>query len=302
LSKIAVWIKELRAPFMLLTTVSVSLGVAAAWRSGEFAAPEAGLTLLGVLLLHAGVNVLNDYFDYRSGIDLRTKRTPFSGGSGILPGKLLSPRAVYRAGLAFTAGGIIIGVFFVLTKGLPVLLFLVPAALCVYYYSTALAARGLGEFAAAFSFGPLAVGGSYYVQTMRIDLEPIVLGVAQGIMVGAILFLNELPDVEADRAGGRHHLPARLGVHRASRFFKLFPAAAYVVIIVSALAGLIPKTALLALATLPLEVKASIGAQRHFDDLERLVPAMGLNVAATLLLGSLLAAGYLVEGFFGPFS
>ncbi|MFB0569369.1 MAG: hypothetical protein ACETV0_07155, partial [Nitrososphaeria archaeon] len=66
--------------------------------------------------------------------------------------------------------------------------------------------------------------------------------------------------------------------------------------------GLIPKTALLALATLPLEVKASIGAQRHFDDVERLVPAMGLNVVATLLLGALLAAGYLVNGFFSPFS
>ena len=302
MDKVKVWIRELRAPFMLLTAVSVFLGVAVAWRSGEFVAPEAGLTLLGVLLLHAGVNVLNDYFDYRSGIDLRTKRTPFSGGSGILPSKHLSPRAVYRAGLVFTAGGITIGVFFVITRGLPVLVFLVPAALCIFYYSTALAARGLGEFAAALSFGPLVVGGSYYVQTLRIDLEPIMIGVAQGIMVGAILFLNEFPDVEADKSRGRYHLPARLGLSKSSRLFKLFPAAAYSVIIVSALAGLIPKTALLALATLPLEVKASIGAQRHFDDVERLVPAMGLNVAATLLLGSLLAAGYLVEGFLPPFS
>ncbi|MDH5362532.1 MAG: prenyltransferase, partial [Aigarchaeota archaeon] len=212
----------------------------------------------------------------------------------------LSPRAVYRAGLAFTAGGMIIGLFFVLTKGLPVLLFLVPAALCVLYYSTALAARGLGEFAAALSFGPLVVGGSYYIQTLRIDLEPIVIGVAQGIMVGAILFLNEFPDVDADKSGGRNHLPARLGLNKSSRLFKLFPTAAYSLIAASALAGLIPRTALLALATLPLEVKASMVASRHFDDLERLVPAMGLNVAATLLLGTLLVTGYILDGFFPP--
>lgn len=302
MAKIAVWIKELRAPFMLLTAVSVSLGLAAAWRSGYFAALEAGLTLLGVLLLHAGVNVLNDYFDYRSGIDLRTRPTPFSGGSGILPGKLLSPRAVYRAGLAFTAAGITIGLFFVFTKGVPVLLFLLPAALTVFYYSTTLAPRGLGEFAAALSFGPLVVGGSYYVQTLRIGLEPIVLGVSQGIMVGAILFLNEFPDVEADKSSGRYHLPARLGIGKSSRLFKLFPTAAYSLIIVSALAGLIPKAALLALLTLPLEIKASMDAQRHFGDLKRLVPAMGLNVASSLLLGALLAAGYVVAGFFPAFS
>jgi len=294
---LAVWIKELRAPFMLLTAVSVCLGVAAAWRSGRFAAFDAGLTLLGVLLLHAGVNVLNDYFDYKSGIDARTRRTPFSGGSGTLPGNLLNPRTVYKAGLAFATGGTVIGLFFVFTKGPPVLLFLVPGALCVFYYSTALAAKGLGEFAAGLSFGPLSVCGSYYVQALRIDPEPIVLGVAQGVMVGAILFLNEFPDVEADKSGGRNHLPARLGLSRASKIFVLFPTAVYSVIIVSAFLGLIPKMALLALATLPLEVKASTDARRHFDDPPRLVPAMGLNVAATLLLGTLLIVGCLADGF-----
>src|SRR5712691_5231904 len=94
-----VWIRELRAPFLLLSLIFVSLGSAIAWVHGAFDPLVTVLTLVGVLSLHMSVNVLNDFFDYRSGIDIITIPTPFSGGSRILPSKELSPSSVLGAGL-----------------------------------------------------------------------------------------------------------------------------------------------------------------------------------------------------------
>src|SRR5712692_12074183 len=93
-----VWIRELRAPFPLLPVIFVPVGIAIAWSHGSLNILTALLTLAGVLCLHAGVNVLNDYFDYKSGIDLLTTPTPFSGGSRILPAKELAPNNVLGAG------------------------------------------------------------------------------------------------------------------------------------------------------------------------------------------------------------
>src|SRR4030042_5008663 len=97
--KLKVWFAETRPQFLLLSVVLAFLANAVAWNDGYFHLGHALLAFLGLLLCHIGVNVLNDYFDYRSGIDLKTRRTPFSGGSGILPAGLLGARSVYLFGV-----------------------------------------------------------------------------------------------------------------------------------------------------------------------------------------------------------
>ncbi|HEV2226417.1 MAG TPA: prenyltransferase, partial [Nitrososphaerales archaeon] len=109
----SVWIRELRAPFLLLPLVFVPVGLAIAWTHGHFDLMSALLTLAGAVFLHASVNVLNDYFDFRSGIDLATTPTPFSGGSTILPRGLMTPGRVLVLGLMLLVGGLAIGSYFV---------------------------------------------------------------------------------------------------------------------------------------------------------------------------------------------
>ena len=120
-----VWFAETRPQFLLLSVVLAFLGNAIAWHDGYFHLGHALLAFLGLLLCHIGVNVLNDYFDYRSGIDLKTKRTPFSGGSGILPAAQMTPRQVFWLGMGSFLLAVPIGVYFVIVAGwglLPLLL------------------------------------------------------------------------------------------------------------------------------------------------------------------------------------
>ena len=99
--KLKFWLMEPRPPFLLLTVCLVFLGTSIAWHNGFFNLLYFALALGGTLLAHMSVDVLNDYFDYKSGLDLDTERTPFSGGSGLLPGGQLNPRSVYILGLVF---------------------------------------------------------------------------------------------------------------------------------------------------------------------------------------------------------
>jgi 1,4-dihydroxy-2-naphthoate octaprenyltransferase len=146
-----VWIRELRAPFLLLSLIFVSLGTAIARIHGAFDPLVTILTLVGVLSLHASVNVLNDYFDYRSGIDIITTPTPFSGGSRVLPSKELSPGSVLAAGLLFLIIGAGTGIYFLLRFAFNPLLVAILAIslISVLGYSRFFARWGLGEFIAA---------------------------------------------------------------------------------------------------------------------------------------------------------
>ena len=170
----SVWIRELRVPFLLLPVVCVPVGTAIALYHGSFNPIVALLTLTGVLCLHGSVNVLNDYFDYRSGIDIITIPTPFSGGSRILPDKRLTPKRVLVEGLVLLAGGLCIGAYFVVSFAYdPILISILAfAALSTVAYSPLISKHGLGEAAAGVGLGLLVVLGSYYVQVRRIISSP----------------------------------------------------------------------------------------------------------------------------------
>ncbi|GAI46920.1 unnamed protein product, partial [marine sediment metagenome] len=125
------------------------------------------LAFFGLLLCHISVNVLNDYFDYRSGIDLEVRRTPFSGGSGILPAALLKPRQVFWFGLVSFLLAVPIGVYFVVTldKGWQLLPLLLVAAVCIILYTPFITKVGWPEWAPGLGMGALPVLGVYFVQT-----------------------------------------------------------------------------------------------------------------------------------------
>jgi len=296
--KLKVWFLETRPQFLLLSVVLAFLGISIAWYDGYFHLGYALLTFLGLLLCHISVNVLNDYFDYESGIDLETKRTPFSGGSGILPTSQLKPKQVLWLGLGSIILAVPIGVYFVLARGWDLLPLLIVGALCAVLYTPLITRLGFPEWAPGLGMGTLPVLGAYFIQTTEYTLPAVIAAIPSGILVHNLLLLNEFPDVEADGKAGRKTTPILIGRTKAWMVYSALTIIVYLWIIGWVIAGQMPAFALIALLTIPFAVKAIRGSRKH-DDMNRLVPAMANNVIVVLLTQLLLGIGYILGGVFG---
>lgn len=288
------WLMLPRFHFMPLTIILVSLGAAIAAHEGYFHLGHFILAMVGALLVHITVNVINDYHDYVDGIDLNTQRTPFSGGSGVLPEKLLQPKQAFWLATISLFIAIGIGIYFVLTKGWALFPLLLVAGFSSYFYNVYLSKWMLGEFFAGLNFGPIIVLGSYYVQAGSYSWEALVASLAPGILTSNLLFLNEFPDWEADRKGGRKHLVISLGKKDASYLYVAFLMASYLCIIVGVITRIMPLVTLIGLGTMGFGWKAAKGALRYYDNTEKLVPVLGANVITILGTQALLTIGYLI--------
>ena len=297
--KLKTWFLETRPQFLLLSVVLAFLGTCIAWYDGYFHLGYALLAFVGLLLAHISVNTLNDYFDYRSGIDLEVKRTPFSGGSGILPAALLKPRQVFWFGSLSFLLPIPIGVYFVITldRGWQLILLLLIAAVCILLYTPVILKLGWPEWAPGVGMGTLPVLGMYFVQTTAYTLPAIIAAIPSGILVHNLLLLNEFPDTEADEKAGRKTLPITMGKARASIVYSALTIIVYLWIIGAVVAGQMPGFSLIALLTLPFAIKAIQGALKH-QEISRLVPAMANNVLVVLLTQLLLGIGYILAKVF----
>lgn len=313
--KLEVWAKELRIPFLSLPVIFVPLGVMVAYFDvATINLLHAILTLIGVVCLHASVNVLNDYFDYKSGIDVATTPTPFSGGSRVLPEKLLSPNNVLIGGIILLIIGSSIGLYFLNYFGFnSVLLGIIAISiLSIILYSPVLSTLGLGELTVFLNFGPLLFSGVYFIQSggncsncfYGLEIEAIIIGSIVGLMTTGILYINQFPDTEADKSKGRRHLVARLGKERAVGLYNIMMGLSYVIIIIGVISSFvigigIPPTCLIALATYSMTPKgnyrtASKILKTEYDKIMELIPAMGNTVMTTIQTGILLLIGYIL--------
>jgi 1,4-dihydroxy-2-naphthoate octaprenyltransferase len=288
------WLMLPRFQFLPLTIIMVSLGTAIGAYEGYFHFGHFLLAMFGSILVHITVNVINDYHDYVDGIDLNTQRTPFSGGSGVLPLSLLKPKQAFWFGTICLLLAMAIGFYFVMIKGWALFPLLVLAGFCAYFYNVYLSKWHMGEVFAGLSFGPLLVLGSYYVQTGRYSWEALVASLAPGILTSNLLFLNEFPDWEADRMGGRRHFVISLGKKDASYLFVALLTASYLCIIGGVLTKTMPAVTLIGLGTIGLGWKTAKGAVKYYDNTEKLVPVLGANVVTILGTQALLAIGYVI--------
>jgi 1,4-dihydroxy-2-naphthoate octaprenyltransferase len=250
--------------------------------------------MIGSILVHMTVNVINDYHDYVDGIDLNTQRTPFSGGSGVLPSNLLKPKQAFWFATICLLIAMVIGVYFVMVKGWLLFPLLLIAGFSAYFYNVYLAKWLIGEIFAGLCFGPLLVLGSYYVQTGRYSWETLVASLAPGILTTNLLFLNEFPDWEADKKGGRRHFVISLGKKDASYLFVALLTVSYLCIIAGVLTKMMPVVTLIGLGTIGFGWKAAKGALKYYDNTEKLVPILGANVITILGTQALLAVGYVI--------
>jgi 1,4-dihydroxy-2-naphthoate polyprenyltransferase len=291
---IRTWLRAIRLRFLLASVIAVSNGIALAfWKNKQIDLSDAALTFVGVICLHASIDLLNDYWDYKRGIDTATQRTKFSGGTGVLPENLLKPGNVYSVGLIFLLIGTLIGMYFVVIRGIMIALLLGFAILAVYFYSTSIVNLGLGEAFVAIK-GTLIVVGSYYVQTSSIGVGVVYVGIIMGILSASVLFVNSFPDYQADRSRGRRTLVILLGRQRAVKIFPWMILCTYVLIIAGIFLGYLKIYSIASLLSAPFAVSAIKRISKSYQDVEKLVPVMGATVAYSRVTGLVLAASLFI--------
>lgn len=286
---------ETRPQFLILSLVLVILGTSIAYYDESFHLGHTFLVLVGLLLVHIAVNTLNDYFDYKSGIDLKTNRTPFSGGSGILVAGQLSATKTFWFGTISFMLAVPIGVYFILKVGWFLLPLFVVGTLLVFFYNTYFTKLGFGmpEFCAGLGMGTLPVLGTYIILSKSFSYPALFASIPSGILVCNLLLLNEIPDAEADKIGGRKTLPIILGKDRTAIIYSGLTLLVYVWIILGVMGQIMPPLTLIALFTLPFAFKAISGSFAHADT-SKMLPAQGANIMVVLLTQFLLGIGYIL--------
>ena len=297
MASVKTWLMQIRAPFLLVTLISVLVGVSVAvYQSYHINALYLGLAFVGALLSHIAVNVLNEYFDYKSGVDFKTMKTPFSGGSGVLPAGRLNPRNVYIVGIGCIAGIIAIGGYFIYAQGPLIIPLGVVGVINIYFYTTYITRSPLlCAIAPGLGFGPLMVMGTYFVLTGTYSLAAGLASLVPGFLVSNLPLLNQFPDVEADASVSRRHLPIVVGRGKSSLVYSALVLAAYLALIISVEVDKLPDLALLGLVTLPLGLLVVMGVRKYHDQIEHLVPVMARSVMLTLFFPMLMAIGIMVS-------
>ncbi|MFN2287396.1 MAG: prenyltransferase [Chromatocurvus sp.] len=287
----------MRAPFLLLVPVCVLLGWAAAVYDGHAVdAVHLSLAAAGALAAHIAVNALNEYEDFRSGLDFHTQRTPFSGGTGALPSH--PDKAYYALIVALGALCIVVavGVYFIRLRGPGIFPLGLAGILIIVMYTRWLTRSPLlCLLAPGIGFGPLMVLGVYYVVTGVYGVTALVVSLLPLFMVSDLLLINQFPDREADRWAGRNHLLLVWGGPAGVLVYGIFLFAAYVSVVLAVVFGALPPPVLLSLATIPLAALAFRGLRRHQDTVPALVPHMAQHVVLTLVTPLLLALGIVIS-------
>lgn len=287
----------MRLPFVILAPMCVLVGMGAAYQAtGHLNWLYSALTLIAGVTAHISVNAFNEYFDFKTGLDAQTQRTPFSGGSGTLQAHPeLESGALITAWVALGVTALI-GAYFTFVWGwlavplgiLGLILLYGYTAWMVYNPILCLLAPGIG-------FGPLMVLSTYFALTGRYSWQALVASLVPFFLVSDLLLLNQFPDLEADRTSGRRHYPILLGRKVSGYIYIAFLAAAYVVIALGVFLGFLPLFSLLGLLTLIFAVQVIRNVLANSENVPALIPSMGQNVLINILTPALLAIGFFIH-------
>ena len=294
--KVKTVVQSMRAPFLALTFVCVFLGASTVVANQlPVSLPLLMLALLGALLAHISVNTLNEYLDFKSGLDLETIKTQFSGGSGALPQNPEMLGTVLAVGVGSSIALLLIGSFFVWLYGTGIIpIGIIGLALIATYTSwinkhpfICLIAPGLG-------FGFLMVAGTQFVLQGQYTTLSWLVAVVPFFLVNNLLLLNQYPDIKADTNAGRYHFPIAYGVNRSNMVYGFFTLAVAAIIIGYVLTDLLPVISLMALLPMPLAFFSLYGAVKHAETIGNFPQYLGANVAVTILTTLLLGISLVI--------
>jgi len=297
---LATWVKATRPQFFTVIILPILLGTAIAWHlQGIFLPFYLALALIAGILIHAGINVLNDYFDHLNQTDIfnHSPLTPFAGGSRMIQNGVLTVTETYWFGLILILVAIIIGSFLVSVRGLPLLWIGIFGILSGYFYSAppfSFIDKGVGELLIGLNFGILAVLGAYYVQTQDLSLTAVIASLPLTGLVTAILYINEFPDHNADKQAGKNNLVVRLGPTSARAIYTILIGLSFIAVALGVVFASLPLFSLASLLALPLGFLAVKNLYRNYDKPISLIPAIKNTIMLHTLVSVVLIIAFLL--------
>ena len=284
-----------RPAFLSVTLFAGLIGLASAWADAVRIAPASAVaTMLFALLAHAGINVLNDYYDALNGTDnANTERIfPFTGGSRFIQNGVLSLRQTVLFGSGLLLVVMAAGLWLTAASSAG-LIWIGAAGLFIGWAYSApplkLNSRGWGEACVWTGFALITVG-SDFVQRGAFSVSPLIAGASYALLVTNLLFINQFPDRKADAAAGKHHWVVRLGPQRAPWAYVCIAIAANVWVLAAVFTGALPWLALIAVPPALLSARAARELLRLAARPGELGGAIRLTIMAASLHGVLLAA------------
>ncbi len=291
-----VWVQAVRAVSLSASAIPVLLGVAVAAHDGYFAAGRMVLALLGAIAIQAGTNLINDYYDFRSGADSSESLGP----SLVIQHGLLGAEQVWWGGIVAFSIGAAIGLVLVYLCGWPILALGIPSIAAGYFYTAtpvALAYAGLGELTVFIFMGPVIVMGAYYVMALSFSATALWASIPLGFLVSGILHANNIRDIESDRVHHKRTIATILGRRGANYELLALDVLAYATTSAAIAARAMPWTAVLVLLTLP-RARDQITLVMRETEPRKLNLALFRSVQLHMEFGLLMIAAYLIAAFF----
>ena len=291
------WIMAVRAPFFTGIAMPIIFGAALAYyETGGFHWGLFFVTLFGGICAHAGANLANDYYDHKTtDDDINPNFTPFSGGSRVIQNKTLSARSVLNGALVSYGLALIAGIYLTTqTPGYWVLILAAAGFFFGFFYTAgriAFSYHGLGELAVLIGFGTLPVMGSYFVQTGMFSWSSFWTSFPIGFLITAILYINQFPDYDADKAVNKNHLVVTWGKRKARAGYYFLIFGSYLGVVLAVIAGYLTPYALITLLSLPVALKTAGIFARNYERIKELIPAQAGTIQVHALVGLLMSIG-----------
>ena len=300
-TKMFCWMVIMRLPFLTATIVPILLGAAIASRYVSIDWIYFALTMLGGFFLHIGTNTSNDYFDHTSGTDEANYNymVPFSGGSRSIQMGLISAKGMLYLSIATFAIGGLIGIPLINKAGINILYLGFIGFLSGLFYTAPpfrfASRKGLGELLIGLNFGPLMAAGSFLVQTSGDTTylnDAILAGIPIGLLVAAIVYVNQFPDHDGDKATGKNNLVVVFGPEKARVGYVFLVIGAFISIIALVLAKpeTFPMLSLISLITSFYSIYTIKTLYKHYDN-RLLQPANAGTIGLHFLTGVFFCAG-----------
>lgn len=295
-SKLATVIKTTRPPFLILAPICVAYGAALATSTVEtFKYFHFFLAITAGIIAHVSVNTFNEYFDFKSGLDMKTSRTPFSGGSNGLPEHPECVSTVLYVAIASLGITFLIGLYFVSIYGFALVPLGLLGCLIIFTYTKWLNKHPfLCWLSPGLGFGPLMVMGTYFVLTGSYDLNAAVASFIPFLLANNLLLLNQLPDEEADREVGRKHIVIEYGKAKAVTIYAATTVLCILVVLLCVWLDVLPIGSLLAMLPLFLGLFVAQRIKQLNYEIVECIPFLGANVAITLLVPCIIAIAILL--------
>lgn len=294
------WARITRAPFLQASVIPVLVAGALAFKNGEFELFPFIIALLAIVMVHLGVNTANDYYDHLLKADeINIRPTPFSGGSRVIQEELEDPKTVLLTAVVFFVSSVIFGSYLIYLRGLPLLYIGLLGVIFGFFYTAPplkLVYRGLGELTVFILLGPLAVIGGYLAVTGRFSYEALMASIPVGIWVMLILLANEFPDEEFDRKAGKNHWVVLLGKGKSAYVYGFFAYFSFIFVVVIAVLGRLPWTAILTLLAFPFAHAAADYFRRNASG-DNFLFAQEKTIQTHLFMGLLLTLSFIIARF-----